>query len=280
MKIKPEKIRAYYRFKDNYSMGSTILPWVRKRVKSTLKKNVVKELVRTRSNFLVPVSSIDLATRHVQIRGSIDLSMEWIIRRYVKQGTVAVDVGANVGFLSLCMAEQVGNIGKVYSIEPNINLHSYIKELLYLNAIKNVQIVHCACSDAEGPVRFEIDESDHSKSRIGDKGKYEIKAMPLDTILAENDNIISFIKVDVEGHEPSVLAGAITTLKTHRPTLVFETGAHSESDISKINNILEETQYDVIGVINDWGIEEKALTGRMTNKTHCNVLALPRRNQF
>ncbi|MBU2621163.1 MAG: FkbM family methyltransferase [Proteobacteria bacterium] len=280
MKIKSEKLRAYYRFKDNYSMGSTILPWVRKREKSSLKKNVVKELVRTCNNFLVPVSSIDSATRHVQVRGSIDLSMEWIIKRYVKQGTVAVDVGANLGFLSLCMAERVGYIGKVYSIEPNRNLHPYIRELLYLNAIKNVEIVNCACSDEEGIVKFEIDESDHSKSRIGDKGEYEIKVMPLDTILEEIDNIVSFIKVDVEGHEPSVLAGAIKTLKSDRPTLVFETGTHSESDISKINRILEDTQYDVIGVIKDWGIEEKALTVRMTNKTHCNVLALPRRNQF
>ena len=280
MKIKPEKLRAYYRFKDNYPMGSNMLPWVRKRMKLSLKKNVIKELVRTCDNFLVPVSSIDSATSHVQIRGSIDPSMEWIIRRYVKQGTVAVDVGANLGFLSLCMAERVGYIGKVYSIEPNSNLHPHIKELLYLNAINNVEIVHCACSDEEGTVRFEIDESDHSKSRIGDMGKYEIKAMPLDTILAENKNVISFIKIDVEGHEPSVLAGAITTLKSHRPTLVFETGTHSESDISRIRKYLEETQYDVIGVINDWGIEEKALSARMTNKTHCNVLALPRRNQI
>ncbi len=280
MRIKSEKLRAYYRFKDNYTMGSNIFPWIRKRVKSSLKKNIVKELVRTCNNFLIPVSSIDSATRHVQVRGSIDLSMEWIIKRYVKQGSVAVDVGANLGFLSLCMAERVGYIGKVYSIEPNSNLHPYLKELLYLNAINNVEIVHCACSDEEGTVRFEIDESDHSKSRIGDKGEYQIKAMPLDTILAENDNIISFIKVDVEGHEPSVLAGAIKTLKSHRPTLVFETGAHSESDISKIHNILHGAQYDVIGVINDWGIEEKTLTVRMTNKTHCNVLALPRRNQL
>ena len=152
MKTKSEKLRAYYRFKDNYPMGSIILPWVRKRVKLFLKKNAVKELVRTCNNFLVPVSSIDSATSHVQVRGSIDPSMEWIIRRYVKQGTVAVDVGANLGYLSLCMADQVGYIGKVYSIEPNSNLHSHIKELLYFNAFNYVEIVHCACSDKEGVV--------------------------------------------------------------------------------------------------------------------------------
>lgn len=276
MKIKPEKLRAYYRFKNNFSMGSCLLPWVRKRTKSSLRENAVSELVRTESDLLIPVSSIDPATRNVQTRGSIDPPMEWIIRRFVKHGTVAVDVGANIGFLSLCMAVQVGHAGKVYSIEPNANLHPLIKKLLYLNALNNVTIVHCACSDREGTVRFEIDESDHSKSRIGRMGKHEIITKPLDMILSENNNSVSFIKVDVEGHEPEVLAGAFKTLKKHRPALVFETGTHSESDISRINGIMDDVQYDVIGVIKDWGIEEKKLTVRMTDKTHCNVLALPK----
>lgn len=280
MKYKPDGLRAYYRFKDHFPVGSAILPWVRKRLKAALKKNRVRELVRTESNLLIPVNSDESATRRIQVRGSIDPSMEWVIRRYARQGTVAVDIGANLGLLSLVMADQVGREGEVYAIEPNTNLHSYVKTLLHLNDIENVKLIDCACSNEKGTVRMDLDESDHTRSRISDSGEYEIRTLPLDLILAKNEKPVSFVKVDVEGHEPKVLAGAIDTLKAKKPTLVFETGFHSQSDIYVINDLLKDVQYDVVGVLTDWGIEEKPLTANMTAKTHCNVLALPQENKL
>ncbi|MGB5156922.1 FkbM family methyltransferase [Desulfobacterium sp. N47] len=276
MKYELDRLRAYYRFKNHFSPGSAMLPWIRKRLKNYLQKTSIKELVRTESNLLIPVDSAETATSRVQMRGSIDPGMEWIIRRYVKKNTTAVDIGANLGLLSLVMADQAGDDGAVYSIEPNINLHQYIKTLFHLNSLNNINLVSCACSDKEGSARFAIDSSDHTMSMISDSGEYEIKTLPLDIILNGNNKPVSFIKIDVEGHEPSVMIGAKNTILKHKPALVFETGFHPQNDIDGINDILRESRYDVIGVIKNWGIEKMALTANMTKKKHCNVLALPK----
>ena len=275
MKDKFNKLRAYYRFKTHFPIGAIVLPWVRKRVKKLLKASNVKELVRTEGNLLIPVRSDESVFRRIQETGSVDPGMEWIIKRYVKQGTVAIDVGANMGFISILMADRIGDDGEVYAIEPNIKLHSYIRRLFDINALENLKLIYCACSDKQGIARFKVDISDHTKSMVTDTGGLEINVMPLDSILAENSKTVSFVKIDVEGHEPNVLVGSKKTLSIHKPTLVFETGLHSPSDIEKINKILDDIGYDVIGIIKNWGIEEKALMMDMTEKTHCNVLALP-----
>ncbi len=277
MNYKLDRLRSYYRFKDHFPMGFAILPWARKRLKKTLQKKIIRELVRTESNLLIPVNSGEPATSRVQVKGSIDPGMEWIIRRYVKKNTVAVDIGANLGLLSLVMADQAGPDGNVYAIEPNIKLHSYIKALFHLNALENAILLSCACSDSEGTVRFDVNDSDHTMSMISDSGKYEIKTLPLDAVMSGNKKPVSFIKIDVEGHEVSVMVGAKNTILTHRPTIVFETGLHSQNDIDNINDILSECKYDVVGVIKDWGIEKKTLTANITEKKHCNILALPRK---
>lgn len=273
------QLRAYNRFRRLYPMWGALFPWFRRSVKQFLRRNTVEELIRTDNDFLIPVDSSEATTRRVQVQGTYDAGLEWVIRRYAKPGTAAIDVGANLGFLSLAMADRVGAAGRVYAIEPNPALHGYLLRLLHLNAVDNVELTRCACSQTTGSVRFSVDGADHTQSRIAADGGCEVETRPLDAILAGNALPVSLLKIDVEGHEPDVLAGARATLLRHRPTVVFETGLHTAAQVEAIRRLLEETDYEVIGVINEWGIEEKALSTRMTEKTHCNVLALPRQRQ-
>lgn len=270
-----EGLRAYYRKKYYYPIGKTWLPWVRKQMKSFLRENSVEELVRTGRDFLVPVNSSLPETLRVQIRGDIDLGMEWVINRYAKPETTVIDVGANLGFMTLCLADKVGSRGSVISVEPNIEIHDYINQLLHLNAIDNVSLINCACSEKEGVARFAIDRKNHTMSKLDSSGDREVRLVPIDYLVSSDDVPISFIKVDVEGHEVEVFRGAKKTLLYKRPVLVFETGLHSQLEIDEINQILTECRYEVIGVIRDWGVERKSLSIDTTNKTHCNVLALP-----
>lgn len=270
------QLRAYNRFRRLYPTWAAWFPWFRRSVKRFLRRNVVEELIRTDNDFLIPVDSSEATTRRVQVQGTYDPGLEWIIRRYAKPGTAAIDVGANLGFLSLAMADRVGGAGRVYAIEPNPALHDYFTRLLHLNAIDNVELARCACSQTAGTVRFATDRADHTQSRIAEDGGCEVETRPLDAILAANSLPVSLLKIDVEGHEPDVLAGARATLLRHRPTVVFETGLHTAEQVEAIARLLEETEYDVIGVINEWGIEERPLSTNMTEKSHCNVLALPR----
>lgn len=237
--------------------------------------DTITEVVRTSENILVPVCSNESETRRVQIRGQIDAAMYWVIQRYAKPGSLAIDIGANYGFMSALMADIVGETGQVYAFEPNTDLHPYAKRLFSLNRLSIIEIFECACSDREGTVNFAIDNSDHTMSKINENGERIVPLRMLDSILVKNTRPVSFIKIDVEGHEACVLKGSMKCLTMHRPVLVFETGLHSEEDIECINSLLNAANYEVIGVINDWGITASSLTLNMTKKTHCNVLALP-----
>lgn len=257
-------------------MWRALFPWVRRSVKSFLRRNAVTELIRTENDFLIPVNSSEPTIRRVQVQGTYDPALEWVIRRYAKPGTAAVDVGANLGFLSLAMADCVGSGGRVFAVEPNAALHGYLARLMHLNAIDNVELSCCACTETAGTVRFAVDRNDHTQFGISEDGTSQVEARPLDAVLAGNSLPVSLLKIDVEGHEPEVLKGARATLRKHRPTVVFETGLHSAAQIEAIGELLEEADYDVIGVINEWGVEERALSATMTSGSHCNVLALPR----
>ncbi|WP_157117794.1 FkbM family methyltransferase [Oceanicoccus sagamiensis] len=278
MPSKLDKLRAFYRFKQDYPFGKFLFPWFRQRIKSELGKSSIGELVRTGNDFLVPVSPLEPATRRVQCRGSIDTGMEWVIKRYAKRNTLAVDVGANVGLLSLLMADSVGDSGRVLAIEPNESLLDYAKYLFQLNAVDNVQVISGVCSDKQGTLQFTIDKDHHSKSMVVKGGEVLVESFTLDTLVEGVEQKVSFIKIDVEGHESQVIKGALAILKHQKPVLVFETGMHTDDDIAQINRMLDDAGYKVIGVIMDWGVDEKSLTETMTDKSHCNVLALPIKN--
>lgn len=270
-----DQLRAYYRFKSHYPIKATVFPWKRRKSKRQLSVDAVTEIVRTSENIIVPVCSNESETRHVQIKGHIDTAMYWVIQRYVKQGSLAMDIGANYGYISALMADKVGDTGQVYAFEPNTDLHPYARRLFSLNRLFNIEIYECACSDSEGEGRFAVDKGDHTMSKIAEEGERVVPLRTLDSIVAKNTKSVSFLKIDVEGYEASVLKGSLKCLTESRPVLVFETGLHSQEDINCINGLLDSAKYEVIGVINDWGITASELTLNMTAKTHCNVLALP-----
>ncbi len=269
-------LRAYYRTKRVFQAGAAYLPWIRRRLRRNLERQHFQELVRTESDLLVRVDSREPATFNVLVRGIINSELEWVIRRYVKPGTAAIDVGANIGLVSVLIGARIGEEGMVYAVEPNPRLHPRIRELFRLNAMHNLRLCPCACSQKPAKAKFSVDQHDHCKSKISDKGDIEIELMTIDGILKDEPRPVSFLKIDVEGHEPMVLAGARETLRHHRPTLVLETGTHTAADIDSLNVLLDEVGYDVLGVIHEWGIEERPLSTDITTRTHCDVIALPR----
>src|SRR5262249_5602474 len=66
---------------------------------------------------LVPLD--DLVGRALYFFGDLDPKVTWVIRRLLEPGDLALDIGANLGFLSLFMAKIVGPHGAVHAFEPN-----------------------------------------------------------------------------------------------------------------------------------------------------------------
>jgi hypothetical protein len=127
------------------------------------------------------------------------------LRENVRETDICVDVGANVGFYTLCLAKRASR-GGIHSFEPvPLNYHVLALNIL-ANRLANVVINNCAVGDANGEVDFCI------------------PMVTLDSYCSEHNlPRIDILKVDVEGAEPAVVRGArsLLTDPERRPRLIM-----------------------------------------------------------
>jgi FkbM family methyltransferase len=159
--------------------------------------------------------------------GPVD-EIELAVRYFLKPGTVAIDVGANVGRYTSVMAEIAS---RVYAFEPQEDVFEQLS-----NAMRgtNVRCIKQAVTDHAGTVDFFIDTRPEMQGVASSVNllqdleamkqvrKVTVQATTIDELVEREQFVPSFIKVDVEGHEPGVFRGARKTLEKHRPVLLFE----------------------------------------------------------
>jgi FkbM family methyltransferase len=149
----------------------------------------------------------------------------------IPQGGVALDVGANIGAHTVPMAQIVGNSGMVVAFEPQRILHQMLCANLALNALPNVW-TFCAGAGREiGTLRVPpLDYSaTHNFGGISLSGGSEgevVQILPLDALPL---SACHFIKIDVEGMEREVIAGAKNLIAKWRPLLYVENDRQEKS---------------------------------------------------
>lgn len=149
------------------------------------------------------------------------LEDELILKDLLKKGDVFVDIGANIGHLSLLASSIVGASGKVFSFEPHPKTHEYLQKNIQLNKTTNIITFNCGLGETPGYVSFtnsRSDDQNHILKEEGESLKIEVKT--LDSVL--NDLKINLLKVDTEGFEKFVFIGAKNVLK-NTEKIYFET---------------------------------------------------------
>jgi FkbM family methyltransferase len=149
------------------------------------------------------------------------------VLRLLQPGSVFVDVGASIGYFTILAARAVGSEGKVIACEPGPQNHTVLLLNTVVNKVDNVLIVPCAISDTAAVVAYRhlgggngaIAGFDGAPESIGTGDL--VQARSLDDIL-EGQPRVDVIKIDVEGAEGRVIAGATETLGRCGPTLLFE----------------------------------------------------------
>lgn len=140
----------------------------------------------------------------------------------VREGWVAVDVGASYGIYACVLARLVGPTGKVYAFEPAEEAFSVLQRNVKRNRLEWVDTYRSACADAagEGFLRHEDDPSRNALEvrAPGASPGEPVGVVRLDDVVPEAD----FIKMDVEGAEELVLRGAAGLLERSRPIVMFE----------------------------------------------------------
>lgn len=143
------------------------------------------------------------------------------LRGYAPPGALVIDVGANVGFFTLRFARWIGPSGRVIAIEPEAANHAELVRRLGAHDLSGRVEAHRAVADAKaGNARLVINPDHPGDHRIGDEGE-PIPAVALDAVVPAGANV-SLIKIDVQGAEMRVLAGAAAILARDKPALFVE----------------------------------------------------------
>lgn len=153
----------------------------------------------------------------------------------------AVDVGAYVGSYTFALA---GLAHMVYAFEPDAEL----ADLLRSAAPANVRVAHSAVSGMAGTSEFHVPLVDGRRAATCGSlvappfSNYKTRTVTtttLDTALADAD--IGFIKIDVEGAEKLVLAGALQLIARCRPVILVE--ANLPDAVAIISGFFEPLKY-------------------------------------
>jgi FkbM family methyltransferase len=133
---------------------------------------------------------------------------EEFLTRYLRPGDTVIDVGANLGALSLLASALVGPAGRVFSIEAHPRIFGFLVGNVELNRSDNIRAIHSAVGDHEGTVSFSDRRSD-DQNAIEEAGALTVPLTTLDRLVPAGDApAIALLKIDVEGYERFVLAGA------------------------------------------------------------------------
>lgn len=181
------------------------------------------------------VRADEKTTLEILRRGIFDLAVTETLFRLADPAEVAVDVGANVGYMASVLAVRVGREGKVIMLEPHPRICADLRANIGLwERVPNAPCyaVHeSAASGEAGSGRLRMDEQfDWNQGSATLSGQQddvtvtravEIDARPLDEILGSRQ--VGVLKVDVEGYELEVFKGAEQALRGRRiRDVVFE----------------------------------------------------------
>ena len=199
------------------------------------------------------------------LNGTYDDFFIHYLEKYDLEGKTIFDIGAHIGYSSLCFAKKVGKNGHVYTFEPNpVNIER-IKMIMKTNheLSRTITVVEKAIAEKMGRVDFIfckiIEDGSSSGSfietadTITEKSAFErsrgferlsIETSSIDEEVSKNKTQIPYlIKIDIEGAEYLALEGATVTLETIRPILLLE--IHSILNMLKICSILHSHSYSI-----------------------------------
>ncbi|MBA2531897.1 MAG: FkbM family methyltransferase [Nocardioidaceae bacterium] len=181
--------------------------------------------------------------------------LDFVIPR-VPAGGFCVDVGAHVGYWTVPLAAAVGPTGHVVAIEAHEPNVLRLRRNLDLNDLTNTDVLNAAAQDRSGQAQLGVSGTSSSWNSLVSSGTYfqdsvsvvTVPAVSLDALTLPES--IDLLKIDVEGAEDSVLAGAATVLP-RCSMLVLEIGGlrvTSESYVASVTQKLFDSFPEVHAV--------------------------------
>ncbi len=186
-----------------------------------------RRVVRYPSGLLL---QLDLSERHQQdlFFGLFERRELRTLQAVMETGGDMVDVGAHIGMFSLTAARAAAVGSRVLALEPNPRAREQLDANVLLNGCDNVVVLEMAASDESGPRLLTVPATPDPSRSSREQRTYEpggtltVETTTIDAEVEARRLRPSFLKIDVEGHELHVLAGAERTLESQRPLVLCE----------------------------------------------------------
>jgi len=146
-----------------------------------------------------------------------------LMRQFVGPGDSVIDVGANIGDLTLPLARMVGPAGRIYAVESHSDTFNVLCANLALNELSNVKPVNAFI--ARGADSADTGSGWGEHAFVSEK--WSAPFISLDSLCLEQCRLL---KIDVDGKELEVLQSGAELLARCRPLLYFENDLREASE--------------------------------------------------
>jgi FkbM family methyltransferase len=149
-------------------------------------------------------------------------------KKYIRPGSIVLDVGANYGQMTVLFSKIVNDNGKIYSFEANNFVFEVLKKNILVNNCSNVEPVFGAVHNVENEILIFPEQNferfgaygsygiDYNKSKSGK----EVRSLTIDSLNLSSN--VSFMNVDIQGGDLFAMKGAIQTIKRNKMPILFE----------------------------------------------------------
>jgi len=160
--------------------------------------------------------------------GYYQADLERLMEALIRPGDQYIDVGANIGLVTLLASRLIGPGGCGLAFEPNPQAFERLSYHLSLNSCENIKSLPLAISDSESIANLVIPHDNMGLGSLApmsdsSKSTYTVSTAPVDSFIHQLDaNKETFVKIDVEGYECQVLGGMTQLLKFPELAVVAE----------------------------------------------------------
>jgi FkbM family methyltransferase len=179
--------------------------------------------------------------------GTYEHEMQEMVSKLVTKGGVVWDVGANAGFYTLALSRLVGASGTVCAFEPFAENVNNLMRHVRINHLNNTKVIQAALGKETELASFEIGDLNSTGHLSNNATSYFVPVLSIDDFLARFPELTpKLIKIDVEGAESAVLAGAKTLLTQHGPEILL--ALHGDTQMKACQKILTSQGYTLFSL--------------------------------
>jgi FkbM family methyltransferase len=173
--------------------------------------------------------------------GTYEMDLQSALHKLIPAGVIIYDLGANIGYVSLLLAQATGEKGKVFAFEALPSNVEQLKRNLALNAMDSrVTVIPSAVTQAAGPVHFLVHLSGGMGKVAGSAGRKDqyqselvVPGISLDDfVYGQGNPLPQVIKMDIEGGEVLALPGMRRILTEAHPLMLIELHGPESSRIA------------------------------------------------